>query len=240
MSKTNNALALVSQPEFAVAKDGLAKLKEAAVLQASAISELESKAALGAIIAGLTFHRVKASLNHGEFGPWIAQISTSGGNLNIKKSQANHYMRLAMVFLEKAKVQKPDLLALPGDQMALEVGDGHPARQFFTKAQKFVGDLSLNELLIKHGIKGVGLKTELAQGAEDDEAQTPEQKAAVARERAWAETFESVQRIRANLTETARMHLLTDPKHIEILKSELVEVSKLLDDRLANLRAVNA
>ena len=241
MPKTTHALTLVSQPEFAVKSDALSQLQEVAIRQVAAISELESKAAVGAIIAGLTLHRVKASLDHGEFGPWISN-SNFGSNLTAASRQrtANHYMRLALVFLEKAKVQKPDLLALPGDQLSLDVENGEPTRRFFTKADKFVGGLSLNELLIKHGIKGVGLKTELAQGAEDDEAQTPEQKAAAARERAWVETFESVQRIRANLTESDRMHLLTDPKHIEILKSELVEVNKLLDDRLANLRAVNA
>lgn len=237
MPKTSTALTLVSTPEFAVAKDDIAKLKEAAVAQVSAISQLETKAALGAIIAGLTLHRVKVSLPHGQFGKWIEQISTSGGNLTVKKSQANNYMRLALVFIEKAKVQKPDLLALPGDQLSLDVEAGELTRRFFTKADKFVAGLSLNELLIKHGIKGVGLKTELGQGDDDDDDQTPEQKAAAARERAWQEAFESVQRIRASLTEPERAHLLSDPKQIETLKAEVVELNQLLDDRLADLRA---
>lgn len=237
MSKTSHALTLVADPKFAVAKDDLAKLKESAVLQVSAISELESKAALGALLAGLTLHRVKASLPHGQFGQWLAQISTSGGNLTVKKSQAHNYMRLALVFLERAKVQKPDLLALPGDQLALEVGDGHPARSFFTKAAKFVGDLSLNELLIKHGIKGVGLKSALLADGEDDESLSPEEKLVRSRERAWQETFESVQRIRASLTEPARAQLLSDPGQIKTLKAEVVELNKLLDDRLADLSA---
>jgi hypothetical protein len=133
---------------------------------------MESKAAMGGILAGLTLHRVKASLPHGKFGAWVAQISTSGGNLPaVKKSQASNYMRLALVFVEKAKVQKPDLLALPGDQTALELGDNAQHARFLGKLNGFVGDLSLNELLIKHGIKGVGLKTELEK-QEAEEATT--------------------------------------------------------------------
>ena len=173
MPKTSHALTLVADPKFAVAEDGLSKLKEAAIAQVSAISHLESKAALGALIAGLTLHRVKASLPHGQFVKWLESVQKCTSGAHFKRRQAAYYMALALVFLEKAKVQKPDLLALPGDQLSLEVGDGHAAQQFFAKAQKFVGDLSLNELLIKHGIKGVGLQKELAKAAAAEEPTPP-------------------------------------------------------------------
>lgn len=167
MSKTTqHALTLVASPKFAVAKDEIQKLQATAVAQVAAVGQLETKAAMGGTIAGLTLTRVKHSLPHGKFGAWLDQLAAGGA---VKKSQANYYMRLGLVFLEKMRVDLPQLLALPGEQLSLEVGDNHTAKQFLGKLEKFVGDLSLNELLIKHGIKGVGMKLALEQG-EDGEA----------------------------------------------------------------------
>lgn len=176
-SPHKNALTLVASPELRVTTNEITKLQDVAVQQVAAISLMETRAAAGAILAGLTLHRVKASLAHGEFGKWLEQMSTNvdiskgsnshrGGNLpKIKRAQVNYYMRLALAFLEKAKVAKPDLLALPGDQTELSIeGTSGPARRFMEKLAGFVGELSLNELLIKYGIKGVGLKTELEAG----------------------------------------------------------------------------
>ena len=164
-----HALTVLAAPELTVQKDGVKKLQSAAVAQCAAVNQMESKAAMGAVLAGLTLHRVKASMPHGKFGAWVEQISTSGGNLPaVKKSQANNYMRLALAFVERTRVQKPDLLALPGDQTALELGDSATTRRFMEKLQGFVGECSLNELMIKHGIKGVGLKTALERVEEAD------------------------------------------------------------------------
>lgn len=174
-----HALTLVAAPELRVATDDLARLQELALQQLSAIAEMETRAAAGAILAGLTLHRVKASLAHGEFGKWITQISTSGGNLppgknafrntalpTVKKSQANNYMRLALIFLEKSRVAKPDLLALPGDQTELSIeGASGPAKRFLQKLSSFVGESSLNELLVKYGIKGVSREGDDGEGA---------------------------------------------------------------------------
>lgn len=163
MNTKTNALAIVNAPEWAVKNDGVKKLQEAAVMQLGAIAEMENRAAMGGILAGLTLLRVKASMAHGAFGKWLSQIRTSGANLpKINHRQANYYMSLALVFLERAKVTKPDLLALPGDQMALDLADNHEARAFMEKLRKFTGEHSLNELLIKHDIKAVGLKKELS------------------------------------------------------------------------------
>ncbi len=167
MSKTTHALTVLAAPELAVEKPNLKKLQAAAVEQCAAVGQMESKAAMGAVLAGITLHRVKASMPHGKFGPWVESNSHSGANL--KQRQCNYYMRLAQVFLEKARVQTPDLLALPGDQNALAEGGTAATKRFIAKLGTFVGDLSLTELLIKHGIKGVGLKTAL----EAAEADTP-------------------------------------------------------------------
>jgi hypothetical protein len=204
-AKKTSALALVNAPELAVKKDGVQKLQEIAVRQMAAIGEMETRAAMGAVIAGLTLHRVKASMPHGAFGRWVKtiradetdrsaqsdrsaegqirttgsflkntvrQIRTTGANLPpINHRQVNYYMKLALVFLEKAKVTKPDLLALPGDQLTLDLADTHEATQFLGKLHAFTGGRSLNELLIKYDIKSVGLKKEL--DAEKDAEEPP-------------------------------------------------------------------
>ncbi len=113
------------------------------------ISKLEGEAALRAIFAGVALHRIKASLKHGEFGPWLSSQEDVA-----KKSQVNNYMRLASVFLEKTRATKAELLALTGSNEALFT-PGEEARSFVAKVEKFVGESSLNELLIKYGIKGV-------------------------------------------------------------------------------------
>jgi hypothetical protein len=93
-------------------------------------------------------------------------------------------MKLALVFVDKCKVKKPEILALPGDQaeLALDTLDG-AARRMMVKAEKFTGELSLNELFIKHDIKAVGLKKSLdaqrkkeaeEDGGEEESASTPQ------------------------------------------------------------------
>ena len=179
-SKNTNALVLVSTPEWAVADDEVKKLQDLALAQIDAISKMENVAAMGAVVAGLTLHRVKASMRHGAFRKWLVQMSTTGGHLRpIKKSQASNYMRLALVFLVSGKVQLPELLALPGDQLTLDLADGHDHNDLLAKLRKFAGRRSLNELLIKHGIKAVGLKNKLsaekAQAACEPPAKTPQE-----------------------------------------------------------------
>jgi hypothetical protein len=149
-------------------------------------------------------------------------------------------MRLATVFIERTRATKPEMLALPGDQTSLDLADNHHGKQLAAKLATFVGELSLNELLIKHGIKGVGLKTELTDAAAAEVALTPEEQAArdaAERDDAWQHTWESVQTLRNHFTEPAKLNLITDPVKIGQLKAEVVEISKLLSDRLANLSA---
>lgn len=241
MPKHNHALTLVADPAFAVEKSEVENLQKTALQMVAAVGQMEGRAATAAILAGITLHRVKASLKHGEFRPWLESNVHHGGHL--KKTSANYYMRLAATFLESAKITKPLLLTLPGDQTALDLGDEHPARDLFAKITRFVGECSLSELLIKHGIKGVGLKTELEkqQAAEEaEDARTPEQQAAAARARAWEETYGAVQRLRAAFTEPDQVQHLTDPQQIERLHAEALEVAQLAAARLQALRQIAA
>ncbi|MFA6962415.1 MAG: hypothetical protein WC205_16795 [Opitutaceae bacterium] len=143
----------------------VADLQQKAVAQLMAVTELENKAALGAVISGLTLKRVKASLKHGEWISWqseIRQVEPAGDDLRSKTHrgaflpsirQCAYYMRLAEVFVDKTKVQLPELLALPGDQLSLDMADSAQARAFAEKLKTFVGDQSLNDLLDRHRIK---------------------------------------------------------------------------------------
>lgn len=216
MPKQTHALTVLATPEFAVAKDDIKKLQEAAVEQCSAVAKMESNAAKGAVLAGLTLHRVKASLPYGQFGKWVEKISTSGGKVTVKKSQANNYMRLSSVFLERCKVQKPDLLALPGDQTALDLGDGAEARTLFSKLHKFVGECSLNELLVKYGIKGVVREGD--PGTEEETAAP----AAGAAEDYFAEVAESVMGFRSIVTSRDALVRLS-PQQLDTLHESVTD-----------------
>lgn len=151
---TSSALVVLSDQALTYSEEQLPKLQLAALHQLEMVRQLQRESAARAIMAGLTLHRVKASLKHGHFMPWLrSNLSGSG------YSQCNYYMRLASAFVVKGKVTKPDLLALPGDQseLALDGGEG-AARAFYAKLAAFVGDKTLNDLLDKYGIKDTKAK----------------------------------------------------------------------------------
>lgn len=237
--KQTSALTVLSAPELRAPAGTIDQLKEAAIGQIEAVARIEGQAAIGGIIAGLTLHRVKASLKHGEFRPWLEQISTSGGHLKLKKSQASNYMRLAVAFIEEAGADKDNLIALGDSGEMLDLADTAAGQALASKLKKFAGDNSLNELLIKHGIKGVGLKSSLVSEKADENPISPEASMQAAREMAWEQSYNAVRQIRAALSEPDQIQLLNDPKQIELLKAELVEVNKLADARLQALRTIS-
>ncbi len=146
-SPSKHALTVIAQAQISTTME-ISKLQSVALQQLEMIRRMERDSALRAILVGLMLHRVKVSLKHGEFGPWIAENVEGVG-----KSQVNYYMRLATAFLEKTRLVKAELLAMPDNTTSL--ADDDLARAFMSKAEKFVGDCSLNELLIKYSIKGV-------------------------------------------------------------------------------------
>jgi len=180
MSKpsTQHALTVLASTELVAKDNELELLKTAAVDQFAAVAKMEGRAARGGIVCGLTLHRLKSSLPHGKFLPFVDQMFPEGTFQSpvTRRKNVSYLMRLAEVFIEKAKVSKPDILALPGDPLSLELGDNHTAQRFLEKLDKFAGEASLNELLIKHGIKGVGLKKalEAAKAKEEGEPAAPD------------------------------------------------------------------
>ncbi|MFA6168790.1 MAG: hypothetical protein WC700_19355 [Gemmatimonadaceae bacterium] len=215
------------------------KLKARTLKEVSAVFKLEKQAAAGAIIAGFNLHRTKASLPHGKFVPFLEkELAAAGGwSAGTATKNASFYMRLATAFYEKAGLKQVDVItALDGNKTT--------GKALRASLEKFVGDQSLTELLIKHGIKGVGLKTALGNGDDDqgggDGDLTPAQKAEQARTQAWEESWTSTQRLRAAFSEPEKLQLLDDPKQLETLKAELVAINKLADERITALRSAKS
>lgn len=125
----------------------ISKLQQVAIQQIQHVRLLERESALRAVLCGFALHHIKAKLKHGEFMPWIKKQFKGAGH-----RQANNYMRLAAVAVERAKVTRNQLQALPSDDVSLDVSDAQ-ARRLMANLTKFVGDKSLNELLREHGIK---------------------------------------------------------------------------------------
>ncbi len=236
--KQTSALTVLSAPELRAPAGTIDQLKEAAIGQIEAVARMEGQAAIGGILAGLTLHRVKASLKHGEFGPWTEKFTT-GEHFKIRKTQVSYYMRLAVAFIEEAGADKDNLIALGDSGEMLDLADTAAGQALASKLKKFAGDNSLNELLIKHGIKGVGLKSSLATEKAEENPISPEASMQAAREMAWEQSYNAVRQIRAALSEPDQIQLLNDPKQIELLKAELVEVNKLADARLQALRTIS-
>ena len=150
-SKPNSltALALINSAEIKATGTDLDLLKQSALQQFARLRSIRQEETLRGLLLGLTLHRIKASLPHGEFGAFIKASPTGFGDRWV-----NYLMRLALVFVDKSRATKPELLALPGDQAELALDGMAGAQRAFTeKAMKFVGELSLAELLDKHGIK---------------------------------------------------------------------------------------
>lgn len=148
-TKPVTALAVVSSPELLVKDKALANLQKAALSQLSLMRDLRREEALRGLLVGLTLLRIKESLAHGKFGPWVtANVKIVGGRY------VQYLMRLGLAFIDRTKASKPELLALPGDQTELAIDSMEGIqRRFMDKAAKFVGTLSLAELFDKHGIK---------------------------------------------------------------------------------------
>lgn len=200
-TKNATALAILGDRSLSYDQAMLPKIQEATLQQLAEVNRLGRERAARALLAGLGLCRVKASLKHGQFQPWLK------AHVKVGLVSCNNYMRLALAFVEKAGVSKPDLLALPGDQTNLAIDESDEAqRRFFSKLEKFVGQSSLSELLEKHGIKGQPKLggARLPEGQDEDESADHEALAAQKREELsrWVEEGH-----RLLITENACQHL---------------------------------
>jgi hypothetical protein len=147
--KTKAALVVLNDGGAIITdKHELSRFQSDTAKQLALIFKTEHDNVLRRIFVGLALWRIKASLKHGEFGPWLKKNVAAG------HSHINHMMRAAQTFVEHARLDKPDVLTLTNGQLAVEVtGKDAPTRKLIASAEKFVGELSWGELLDKHGIK---------------------------------------------------------------------------------------
>lgn len=240
MSKpAKKSLSLVASSSFKVAVNATKKLKATTIKQVAAVAKLELQSAAGAMIAGFNLHRVKSSCEHGEFGKFLHNdlAKAMGWTAGTATTNASYYMRISSAFYEVSGLKEAQVIAaLDGNKAANKL--------LHAALEKFIDGHSLTELLIQHGIKGVGLKTALEESkpapAAGDDEQTAEDKIAQARTQAWEESYKAVESIRAALTEPEKLQLLNDPKQLETLQGQLVEINRLAAERLAALRKSNA
>ena len=206
------------------------QLQAIAIEQIRTIARIEQSTAMRAILLGLTLHKVKASLAHGKFTKWIKSKVTLEGNLwtpATTKKNASFFMRLASVAAEKARLTKPELLALPGDQteLTLDTAEGD-SRRFVSKITKFIGEKSLNELLRLHGIKDTKPPTKPRADDDDDEkAETaPEVTAQI-----WREGI-------SEWIESGRYQLLEEAPNVALQTDQLRNIEGVLTKLLADFR----
>ncbi|MEN9842170.1 MAG: hypothetical protein RL376_1970 [Verrucomicrobiota bacterium] len=159
------ALATFASSDLRVDAAQLRQLQTGVLDQLTVMRRLRGEEALRGLLVGLTLNRIKASLHGGEFLRWQRDNIVC-----FSDRYCRYLMQLSLVFVDRCKVAKPELLALPGDQteLAIETKEGAQKR-LFEKAVSFIGDLSISELLEKHGLK----ETKRLGGARD-KATAPE------------------------------------------------------------------
>ncbi|PTX95747.1 DUF3102 domain-containing protein [Opitutus sp. ER46] len=149
-------------------KRELAQFQDRTAKQIAIIFKTENENVLRRIFVGLALWRIKASLRHGEFGPWLKK------HVNAGHSHVNHMMRAARVFVENARIAQPDVLRLADGELAVEVrGRDAETRKLVSAATKFVGDLSWGELLETYGIRDAGKVGGARTAAKDASPDTP-------------------------------------------------------------------
>jgi hypothetical protein len=139
---TTVALATVSHPELKASDQRLALLQNSVIEHFKTMRRIRGDESRHGLAAGLLLWTIKESLPHGEFGAW-AESNIEG----FGKTYRAYLMKLALIFIEKMKVQRPEMLAVRGDQIELAL-DKREALivRFEERVSKFIGDQPLSVL----------------------------------------------------------------------------------------------
>jgi hypothetical protein len=145
---------------------------------------------------GALLWRTKASLKHGEFQDWIRTNVDGRGYRSCAR-----YMKLTLRLAEERSLSDRGWTALLDlhrvDDEALSGAEAEAAEA----VSSFARDLSLTELMVKHGIMGVGLKSELT--SEEPPALTAEQQQQQELALIWEQTYTPAKTLADVLTEKA-------------------------------------
>lgn len=228
--RKNSLAVLINNPRLQVGSNDLAELQALASKQLAAISQMERASAVCSILAGITLWRVRCSLPHGRFVEWVegasgvksAPSAHLPGARPIRYRQANYYMRLASTFVEKARLDERAVLAAPADerQLTLETEDA-AAKRFAEKLQRFVGECSLNELLVKHNIKAV---------SRDPAPPRPPRGPADPKAALWLSIQMAIKELQRALNDSDRVHYLGAEEYAA-MENHLRSLLNLIDER---------
>jgi|GEM_PF-6702803 len=215
MSQTQvTALSLFTHPSLKPAGDALSRLQAQAVADLQQIQSAERRTAADAVRLGIRLHAIKLGLPPKTWTAWQEE--------NIKgigRRQVNNYMRLAAVAGHKI-----------GRKALIAIVSGHDDQDTTERIERFVGECSLTELLIKFGIRAVGLRGELQEPAAG--SLSPDRQLELDMQRTWEESWASLQRVRGILTDADRIKLISDPTKLATLKSELLDLQRVVDSCL--------
>lgn len=150
----SNALALYENDKVKLAGTELSALENTVIEQMKFVRRAHPESSMRVILSALGLRRIKASLGHGNWEPWLKRNAVPIWGLAASRTIRN-WMRLADVFVEHSKLALPDFLALPGDQqeLALSAESDANARRLMQSLEEFVGDLGPTELMIEHDIR---------------------------------------------------------------------------------------
>lgn len=225
-----HALTVFADPKIRAATP-TDKLVEIAKHQLATIPTLENEAAVRAILLGLTLQKLRSAAPHGTWENQLTQMLTSVNIWTPKtaKTNASYYMRLASFFVEKTRVTVPEMLALPGDQteLAIDEHSSAQARRFVEKLGKFVGQWSLNELLVRNGIKGV------QRDQEDDENTPPEQQQQRIRDKILERAFSGIENLEDAVTKEENLHWF-EPDHWKMMQHRLSGIMRRINERVSS------
>lgn len=151
----------------------LADLCNRAQNQFATVCAADRENAIRGLFLGLLFWQIKNESGHGNFERTAKERLSE-----IPKRTRVELMKLTRHFVESARIALPEQLAIPDAQTALQLGDGTAASDLVAGAVKFVGDLSLHQLMVKWEVrdkKKLGGKRETV--SDDDPAEAPDPEA---------------------------------------------------------------
>lgn len=192
MPKDQQALALLTAKSAPVhfSKDDTSRVL---LDKLAALARYETQAGQLGLQIGVLLWQAKAALPHGAFQPWVKE------NIAGKSYRScAYYMKLALIFTEKVKPAAWKIEAMMTLDLDAKQHTDEELSALDTMKQ-FIGENSLTELLIKYGIKGVGLKSELA--GEESAPLSAEQQQQQELALIWEQTYAPAKTLADLLTE---------------------------------------
>lgn len=155
--KATDALALLTTTQ--VEQATVNKFSDSVATEFALIPQQERMNAARAILVGIGLHAVKASLKHKQFTPWM-EANLTQGKIWTKTTaikNASFFMRLAIAFVDQAKPTRPEMLAITAaGSVSTDGANAEGMKKIMARIDKFIGDRSLNEMLVDEGIKTSG------------------------------------------------------------------------------------